>query len=916
MKKSLLLTMLCAFGLTALAQTPTDVAVVEHIANYTGTASYVYCKDDGNSYVRNNLGQYERYGVYDKVINLSDATYYEGKLVCCSSDGKMYRHNGTAFVEVGICLNEISSTDYKNLNNWVTNDDHKAIFEGKWTQTANGYKINPYVGTGGHEPLMIQVPLEVGADYNYSFTSSWGAYDSWHGTEMHAYVCNFWDLGTQESGLNVSNSVLATKKFSFGGGTDVSFSLDFTADQANQTLLFQFGDVDDGNKGYWFEFDNLSVRKYDYSIAAYSSLETVIGAAIDANLKEVLRQTIALATAEGVDNTITSGAQTVYDDAGATRAEIETALDIVRAARKVNAQKQPDIYTGTAKADFVRNDEEYYFYNVGTGLWLTNGSYDDGRTAVDNAGLAIKLGDEGRGTDADYYLLSQFGRINFNMNVNTTSDDPWTFLNTETSNVYNIGVFDKTDDIIGYDAQAEPVAGWKYWSTVTKVINATAADNANPTNRWKLVSKTERNQKLETASKANPVDATYLLTNPTLDYNQDITANWSPSSDGGNATPVTNKNTAATGYEFWNFKTFNLSQGLTGLKPGMYRVSVNAFFRKGSSPVQAEAYNNGETSVSTAYLFADENEVPLPNITEGIGKLPGIATQETNDGAFPQWANEALEAFESGLYNVSVETVVGEDGRLTIGVHQTADAGQGYEASWVVIDNFRLTYLGPDVELTLNESDQRIIKYNGNAKSITLNRPLKANTWNTFCVPFNMTESQIAEKLGTGAEVKELTAATEVTEGNYSLTFSKAASIEAGKPYIVKVATAVDKIELSATSNSIPVNTKGETSATADIVTFQGVYTSGMAPMDSYIISGNKFYFVDSNVTLKGFRGYFTVAADSPVKALSFDFEDDPTGIESINADTDSEIYNLAGQRLSKAQRGVNIIDGKKVMVK
>ena len=45
---------------------------------------------------------------------------------------------------------------------------------------------------------------------------------------------------------------------------------------------------------------------------------------------------------------------------------------------------------------------------------------------------------------------------------------------------------------------------------------------------------------------------------------------------------------------------------------------------------------------------------------------------------------------------------------------------------------------------------------------------------------------------------------------------------------------------------------------------------------------------------------------------------DDPSAIESVTAaaSADTKIYNLAGQRLKKAGKGINIIGGKKVIVK
>ena len=51
------------------------------------------------------------------------------------------------------------------------------------------------------------------------------------------------------------------------------------------------------------------------------------------------------------------------------------------------------------------------------------------------------------------------------------------------------------------------------------------------------------------------------------------------------------------------------------------------------------------------------------------------------------------------------------------------------------------------------------------------------------------------------------------------------------------------------------------------------------------------------------------------MKAFLFD-SDDATGIETIDHSStiDHTIYNLAGQRLGKMQRGINIVNGKKIL--
>ena len=80
------------------------------------------------------------------------------------------------------------------------------------------------------------------------------------------------------------------------------------------------------------------------------------------------------------------------------------------------------------------------------------------------------------------------------------------------------------------------------------------------------------------------------------------------------------------------------------------------------------------------------------------------------------------------------------------------------------------------------------------------------------------------------------------------------------------------------------------------------------------------FYKFDNNGTtsikLGANKAYLEVPASSGVKGFTFNF-DDPTGIETMvngQSSMTNEIYNLAGQRLSKPVKGISIINGKKVL--
>ena len=70
--------------------------------------------------------------------------------------------------------------------------------------------------------------------------------------------------------------------------------------------------------------------------------------------------------------------------------------------------------------------------------------------------------------------------------------------------------------------------------------------------------------------------------------------------------------------------------------------------------------------------------------------------------------------------------------------------------------------------------------------------------------------------------------------------------------------------------------------------------------------------------TIAAGKAYLEYEVATGVKAFYFLFpDDDSTGIETIDngqLSTDDAIYNLAGQRLSKVQKGVNIVSGRKIL--
>lgn len=144
---------------------------------------------------------------------------------------------------------------------------------------------------------------------------------------------------------------------------------------------------------------------------------------------------------------------------------------------------------------------------------------------------------------------------------------------------------------------------------------------------------------------------------------------------------------------------------------------------------------------------------------------------------------------------------------------------------------------------------------------------------------------------------------------------SAVTSLAANKPVLVTkageyTASAVSVAETSASQ----INTNGN---------LTGVYQNTEAPVGSYVLQnhpatqGVAFYLVgEVKPTVKPFRA-FIPAQDAKVKAIKVVFDGEATGIKEITSDnTKAEIFDLSGHRVAKAQKGVYIINGKKVIKK
>ena len=218
-----------------------------------------------------------------------------------------------------------------------------------------------------------------------------------------------------------------------------------------------------------------------------------------------------------------------------------------------------------------------------------------------------------------------------------------------------------------------------------------------------------------------------------------------------------------------------------------------------------------------------------------------------------------------------------------------------------------------------------LAKKDGQQTNVSLTRTLQTGSYNTFAVPFAIGSDVLTAK---GITAKELTASAFDSKTDVlSLTFATVTSLEAGKPYLVKVGTNVENPTFEGVTISSTATTT-ETEAVDFIPTLGVTAITADAQSILFLSAGNRIYnpaAADSQ-QIKGFRAYFLLKGDAAsARSFSLDFGDgETTGIKAIDNFTISQsdnCYDLSGRKIEKSSngkmaKGVYIVNGKKIVIK
>lgn len=424
------------------------------------------------------------------------------------------------------------------------------------------------------------------------------------------------------------------------------------------------------------------------------------------------------------------------------------------------------------------------------------------------------------------------------------------------------------------------------------------------------------------------------------------------------------------------------AETVNGLRPGLYKLSVNAFQR-------ATLFNdvmNAGGARGKVYVYANDAKTQLKSIAEEYSDeayTEGLNPNSQSEGKnYPNSIGAANQAFAKNMYVNDVYVYVNADegantGTLKFGIQNPTRLGNdNSRGAWTCYNNFTLTYYAqvtneivdgvhyyygtheaPEFEVTndvpvvdatnatVNNATIKRTNPNGivylaegstadNGSNIVVGQTCD-NLVLTDGYPFTATKNfeatkaaytmtSIADgKFGTlvlpfaaqlPADGKAYALDGELNVIDGELVGSAVTSLADNKPVLVTkageyTASAVSVAETSASQ----INTNGN---------LTGVYQNTEAPVGSYVLQKHDdrvaFYLVNNTKPMvKPFRAYIKPQSTNAKQFIKVVFDGEATGIKEITSEnTKAEIFDLSGRRVAKAQKGVYIVNGKKVIKK
>ena len=415
---------------------------------------------------------------------------------------------------------------------------------------------------------------------------------------------------------------------------------------------------------------------------------------------------------------------------------------------------------------------------------------------------------------------------------------------------------------------------------------------------------------------------------------------WESVGAGGGAGGIgTGGNNGADGYTCW-FEGYgnifdvdeNHKPGGVGGNPGTASVDKSSAVGAANAPTyNVKFYADGLTPSKNTDTFQPSNstKITLPSLDQGDSKYKWILS----------------------IYGNVLGETSGHCGGPNGDVYASGDE---VDLSNIYGDiEFCAVYVGCEIECASWYSSTAGLTYSeliGKYSVVNLKgrKLYKDGYWNTLTLPFSLSAEKLATTCLAGADIRRFKEAS-WDAGNERLTInffdSNEGKIDAGVPYIIRWgepgnATGEVINDPSFTNVSITISNQedldedydSETASTYETqsngLRFQGLIAPVQVQAGSKTLllgAENKFYKPKDQFYIYATRAYFTYTSGiSMAREITLDFgggEQISTSIENVETDglrqnTIEGIFNLNGQRLTAPRKGINIINGRKVLIK
>ena len=158
-----------------------------------------------------------------------------------------------------------------------------------------------------------------------------------------------------------------------------------------------------------------------------------------------------------------------------------------------------------------------------------------------------------------------------------------------------------------------------------------------------------------------------------------------------------------------------------------------------------------------------------------------------------------------------------------------------------------------------------LAEHNGDMISVDLTRTLHPESYNSICLPFDLSQEQINQLFGSDCKLQELTQAS-VSDESLELNFTASDHLEAGKPYLIQPSISV--------TNPFVVNAViSDNLVNCDLgdVLFVGTFSPVDLPNSENILflkDANTLYLSQGG-QLPGLRAYFSLQSSAAKTAAS-----------------------------------------------